>query len=433
MSRQFFSTDARRSKLCSSSCISITRSKWLVTTMRASSPKFTITITQPALINPFHLLIDNSGENVTFWLKPAVKEEGVKLTLGDHPFFYVAFDAFQNKAMCEFIVTVLDVVPPTIENCIDPLEMYVPLHVNALDNRSFIDWDPPMIFDNSEEEVIVIQSIVPGFLGIGIHTASYTATDSSGNQNTCSINITVKAIECDIPAAPLNGDIVCAQNVSHTWCDVACNNGYTIYNNDLDLLRLVCEHNNPFWQYSPIPDCTQIEQPESIEQIVEISLPNDMDICPNSNNTDTAIMFDTIKAEIRQIMCNTSIDTSCHIVSEIPNCSEPNTHDQASADNFLDRNFYRIAKRSTVESKNPSNFKFRIYTRISKGLGLWNSSLSRIENMGIVKDELKTYHTNEKLRNRLHDLRINVKHLNLEDNLLCKDGSVLKNAACGEY
>lgn len=360
-----------------------------------------------------------------------MKDDGVKLTLGDHPFFYVAIDAFQNKAMCEFVVTVLDVAPPTIENCIDPLDMYVPLNVNAADNRRYIDWDPPIIFDNSEGEVNVIQSLVPGFLGIGKHTASYTATDSSGNQNTCSMHITVKAIECNLPAAPSNGDIVCARNVSHTWCDVTCNNGYTMYNTDMDLLRLVCEHNNPSWQDNTLPDCTQIEPPDSIERIVEISLPNE--ICATSNNTHTSILHDAIKAEIRQSMCNISMDTSCHIISETPNCIQQNEHDQESANNFLDRNFYRIAKRSTVKSKNHSNFKFRIYTRISKGLGLWNSSLSRIENMVVVKDELKMYNTNEKLRKRLHDLRINVKHLNLKENLLCTDGSVLKNMACGEY
>lgn len=77
--------------------------------------------------------------------------------------------------------------------------------------------------------------------------------------------------------------------------------------------------------------------------------------------------------------------------------------------------------------------KIKIYTKISRGLGLWNQTLSRAENIDIVKTELKTYHTNDQLRNQLQALRINVKHLNLVENLLCRSGSVLKRSVCGEF
>lgn len=76
--------------------------------------------------------------------------------------------------------------------------------------------------------------------------------------------------------------------------------------------------------------------------------------------------------------------------------------------------------------------KIKIYTKISKGLGLWNQNLSRAENLDIVRQELNTYHSNERLRNQLTSLRINVKHLNLEENLLCRTGSVLKRNVCGK-
>lgn len=389
-----------------------------------------------------YFIEDNSGENITYWLKPSVKDDGVKLTLGEHSFSYLAADSLQNKAKCTFIVSVLDITPPTIDNCIDPLEFYVPIASNASDNRSYIDWDSPTIYDNSEIEVTVQQSIMPGALSVGRHAVTYTAIDSSGNRNTCTINLTVNAMKCDLLAPPLNGQVLCAQNVSHTWCDVTCDIGYTIYHIDLvDPFRMVCDNNIPQWPHDPLPDCTRIELPESIEQMVTISLDDDMDLCQNRNDSSTALMKDVMVAHIKRQLCDKSIDSNCQILSELPSCDtigrDRNDYNYVIDHEFSDRNFYRISKREAIRStaapKKHLNFKFRVYTRISKGLGLWNSSLSRVENMDIVKKELKSYHTNEKLRNRLHELRINVKHLNLAENLLCKNGSVLKKNACGNF
>lgn len=134
---------------------------------------------------------------------------------------------------------------------------------------------------------------------------------------------------------------------------------------------------------------------------------------------------------------------NCEIVSEIPDCNEIARNNflepTDSNDETTNRNYYSVVKRDTSRiqaapiPKNNGNMKIKIYTKISKGLGLWNQSLSRAENLDIVKKELKTYHTNEQLRNRLYSLRINVKHLNLEENLLCRSGSVLKRSVCGKY
>lgn len=112
---------------------------------------------------------------------------------------------------------------------------------------------------------------------------------------------------------------------------------------------------------------------------------------------------------------------------------ELNEYDEAT-----NRNYYSVVKRDTNHKtirtpKTNFNMKIKIYTKISKGLGLWNQTLSRAENIDIVKTELKTYHTNDQLRNQLQALRINVKHLNLVENLLCRSGSVLKRSVCGEY
>lgn len=129
----------------------------------------------------------------------------------------------------------------------------------------------------------------------------------------------------------------------------------------------------------------------------------------------------------------------CEILSEIPDCNEimRNNFETDASDETTNRNFYTIVKRDTHRtqfspSRNSATMKIKVYTKISKGLGLWNQSLSRAENMEIVRQELKTYETNERLRNQLYALRINVKHLNLEENLLCRSGSVLKRNNCGK-
>lgn len=386
------------------------------------------------IVNMF-CISDNSGESVTYWLKPSVKDDGVKLTLGNHSFSYVAVDSFQNRAKCSFVITVSDITPPTIDDCIDPLEFYVPLTSNLYDNRSHIEWDPPIIYDNSELEVNVSQSIMPGALGLGDHSVKYTAIDSSGNQNVCIINVTVKAMQCAALAAPLNGHILCAQNISHTWCDATCDIGYMIYHNDIESLRLWCDHSNPRWQYDPLPDCTRIELPESVEQMVTLSLYDDIDICQYPDESGTALMQDALVAQIKRQLCDQSVDTSCQVLSEMPSCDAIDR--SSSDDETSNRNFYRTVKRAanrlSAIPRKQVNLKFKVYVRVSKGLGLWNSSLSRAENIEIVKSELGTYHNNENLRDRLRSLRINVKHLNLVDNLLCKNGSVLKKDACGEF
>lgn len=47
-----------------------------------------------------------------------------------------------------------------------------------------------------------------------------------------------------------------------------------------------------------------------------------------------------------------------------------------------------------------------------------------------VKAELRTFHTDKELRDKLEKLRINVRHLNLDELTLCRNGSVSKKGAC---
>lgn len=230
---------------------------------------------------------DNSNGSITHWLKPAVKDEGVKLTLGDHTFTYVAVDAFKNKAKCNFTVTVVDTTPPVMDNCIDPLEIKIPLLPFVDRNLTFVDWDAPIIYDNSNTELNVTQSVQPGFLGVGRHQVVYNASDSSGNHNSCVMNVTVKPLQCNSLPSPLNGQSLCAKNLTHTWCDVTCDVGYAIFDeladNHLENFKLYCVNEFAKWQYDMLPDCTQLELPESIEQVFSITLDSETPICSDDS------------------------------------------------------------------------------------------------------------------------------------------------------
>lgn len=361
------------------------------------------------------------------------------MTLGNHEFTYIAIDAFRNKAKCSFNVTVLDITPPIIDNCIDPSDIFIPQHSN--DNRSFVDWDHPIIYDNSGINVNVTRSIEPGHLKVGQHIITYIASDSADNQNTCTMNITVKALQCNTLLSPANGQSLCAKNQTHTWCDVICDAGYTMYNPNesqhSDSIRLVCEDDRPQWKYEPLLDCTKIELPDHIEQVFSITLEDDINVCDNNNlNKSESMIEGILTKEIRQQLCQDSDD--CEVLSEMPDCdaiTKNRIPANESSNESNDRNYYNVVKRdvSRTQNKSTNNMKIRVYVKISKSIGLWNQSLSRTENLDIVKNELKTYHTNERLRNQLDSLRINVKHLNLEENLLCRSGTVLKRSVCGKY
>lgn len=231
-----------------------------------------------------------------------MKDDGVKLTLGTHTFTYIAVDAFRNKAKCNFDVTVLDITPPNIDNCINPPEMYIPNSLNSTRNRTFVDWDAPIIYDNSNTDVNVTQSIYPGHIGIGVHVVTYSATDSSNNQNTCTLNVTVKPLQCNTLSPPDNGQLLCARNGTHTWCDVTCELGFTMYEGDdeqSDHVRLLCENDNPQWAYDPLPDCTTIDLPDSIEQVFSITLDDDTVICSNNSELTVSMTQNLLATQIR--------------------------------------------------------------------------------------------------------------------------------------
>ena len=125
-------------------------------------------------------------------MKPALKEEGTKLYLGNYTFTYVAVDDFKNKARCNFSISVIDKTPPAIENCLAQQTFYVPKIFN---NTELIEWEEPLAFDNANDEnVTTFKSMNFSQLDVGSYQINYTFGDMSGNYNNCLIEVIVKGI-----------------------------------------------------------------------------------------------------------------------------------------------------------------------------------------------------------------------------------------------
>lgn len=208
----------------------------------------------------------------------------------------MAIDSFKNKAKCNFTILVVDKTPPAIENCINPPIFYIPDCSQMIDKSlCFIEWEDPIIYDNSNVDLFVNQTIEPGYLNVGRHNVKYVAVDYVGNANTCTMQIQVETLKCDVLASPANGTSICAKNMTHTWCEVSCNFGYAIYDEleelNLENFKLFCENNFPKWKYELIPDCTVMELPNSVEQIFSISLDSDASVCNDTSATDSVNFF----------------------------------------------------------------------------------------------------------------------------------------------
>lgn len=238
------------------------------------------------------IVSDNSGNNITFWSKPAVPPDaGLQFGVGNHTFTYIAVDSFKNKDKCKFIVEVVDRDPPVFENCDDPPTVYV----GAAENRNFtfVDWLEPTMYDNSFETVHVSRSVNFGYLDAGEYVVEYVATDKSNNSNKCSITVKVEVRKCPVLTAPQNGQSVCVRNATHTWCEISCDIGYDLVKDEIELvdtMTLMCENREAVWNHS-MSECTHVEQPESVEEVFTISLDSDALICGDNELQDDVSYF----------------------------------------------------------------------------------------------------------------------------------------------
>lgn len=117
---------------------------------------------------------------------------------------YTATDASGNTATCSFDVTVIDTEMPVLVNC--PSNITVSNDAGNCD--AVVTWTAPTATDNCPG-VIITSTHTPGStFGIGSTFVTYAATDTYGNQTTCSFEIMVYDTELPvITNCPVNDTV----------------------------------------------------------------------------------------------------------------------------------------------------------------------------------------------------------------------------------
>ena len=163
---------------------------------------------------------DNSGHIPDIVSLPAVTELPMKFRIGTSSITYVAQDRRGNTAECTFHVTVVDMEPPTVDQCESPPTF-------LLRDRSVnVTWDEPIFSDNSAKLANVQRSHDPGVFPLGETEIVYTASDESGNNATCKIVVNVQEHACHMPVDPIHGQANCTQAPEAVYCSLTCYDGY---------------------------------------------------------------------------------------------------------------------------------------------------------------------------------------------------------------
>lgn len=118
---------------------------------------------------------------------------------------YQFSDAAGNATTCSFDVTLTESVPPQI-TC--PSDIVVDVETGQC--GATVTYTPPVGTDDCQvESTVLTQGLGPGaFFPVGTTTETYTVTDASGNQTSCSFTVTVNDNEA--PAIDCPEDLVVA-------------------------------------------------------------------------------------------------------------------------------------------------------------------------------------------------------------------------------
>lgn len=198
---------------------------------------------------------------------------------GNYTFTYVAVDESKNKAKCNFTISIADKTPPGFENCITNQTFFVPSKNNT---DQIIEWLEPFAYDLVDDRnITILNSLQPGLLNPGEYLANYTAVDMSGNTNSCLISVIVKEKKCDELEKPDNGQRICAKNDTTSWCDFRCNFGFSFTDNEslIENVVLHCDNEKRIWSSESIPECSEVVEPNSVKEVLTISLHSENLIC----------------------------------------------------------------------------------------------------------------------------------------------------------
>ncbi len=186
------------------------------------SCSFTVTVadtTRPVVICPADVLVpldsvvncqaaatfadatvsDNCDQSLDF---DSDHQSGEMFGTGTTTVTYLAIDDFNNTATCTFSITVPDSLPPVLTCPNNVVTSVFPDSCNAQ-----VQWLSPQPFDNCDAgQIMPVSDHLSGeTFSVGTTTVTYTATDNSGNEATCTF--TVKVVDGKTPtltACPAN-------------------------------------------------------------------------------------------------------------------------------------------------------------------------------------------------------------------------------------
>ncbi|XP_022092566.1 uncharacterized protein LOC110980305 [Acanthaster planci] len=154
-----------------------------------------------------------SGGISVYWLQPeAIDDSGLSpLTRSSHEpgdnfktgaevVSYVFLDPSDNRADCNFTVTVneVDSEPPLIISC--PMNITTSVYSHLLNDGLVVEWTEPEVIDNSGRIQSTNATHRPGSkFRQGPTTVTYRFADPSDNVATCSFSVTVQLLEDLVP------------------------------------------------------------------------------------------------------------------------------------------------------------------------------------------------------------------------------------------
>ncbi|XP_041474194.1 uncharacterized protein LOC121422993 isoform X1 [Lytechinus variegatus] len=217
--------------------------------------RFTVTVTSPEVVNPppvilncpsrrLGVLSDSSSVAVS-WTEPTATDDtgtptltsnvrpGSDFRFGIATVTYTAEDDGGAIATCSFNVQVKDVTAPAITGC--PASASATLLPGS--TSVSVTWTPPTQTDNSGVSSLTSTHEPGSMFSAGDTEVTYTAIDTAGNTNQCSLVVTVillSDVRCVTPAISTNLNSVgdqCSQPVEITFnaqCNYQCNSGYSI-------------------------------------------------------------------------------------------------------------------------------------------------------------------------------------------------------------
>ncbi|CAN8006554.1 unnamed protein product [Ixodes hexagonus] len=217
--------------------------------------------------------VDNApGATVKVLHPPGVTQPSYRFTAKETKVTYIAEDrAGLRSDPCSFTVFLLDNQPPAVVFCPDDIIEY-----NARRTK-LITWQEPIFKDNAGPPTIT-RSRDPGteFHWGPASLVEYEATDSGGNNATCTFQVIVKPYPCPYVPPPKHGIVTCNSETDRQFCSVYCDKGYDFVFAPEPLYRCKQKENKGEWTtFSrsklkfPWPDCAVSKKPKRTDYVVD--------------------------------------------------------------------------------------------------------------------------------------------------------------------